>query len=101
MATYLIVNLVFLGAAILALILVRKWRVSRAMLVAIVILMACTAVFDSLIILLGVCGYDITRMLGVRIGLAPIEDFFYALFAGIMVPMIWSHNKEDKDETKD
>lgn len=57
------------------------------MLIALLIL---TAVFDSLIIWAGIVGYDTAKILGVYIGFAPIEDFFYAILAAVIVPALWN-----------
>lgn len=53
-------------------------------LVTLVILLALTAVFDSLIIAAGIVGYDTQRILGLYIGRAPIEDFLYTI---VVVPL--------------
>ena len=89
MATYVALNVVFL-AVVLA---VLKWRRllvwNRSVIVTLCILIACTAVFDSLIIAAGIVDYDTTKILGVYIGTAPIEDFMYALLAVAIVPALW------------
>ena len=89
MATYVALNVVFL-AVVLA---VLKWRRllvwNRSVIVTLCILIACTAVFDSLIIAAGIVDYDTTKILGIYIGTAPIEDFLYALLAAVVVPALW------------
>ncbi len=89
MATYVALNVVFL-AVVLA---VLKWRRllvwNRSVIVTLCILIACTAVFDSLIIAAGIVDYDTTKILGIYIGTAPIEDFMYALLAAVLVPALW------------
>ena len=89
MATYVALNVVFL-AVVLA---VLKWRRllvwNRSVIVTLCILIACTAVFDSLIIAAGIVDYDTTKILGMYIGTAPIEDFMYALLAAVVVPALW------------
>ncbi len=89
MATYVALNVVFL-AVVLA---VLKWRRllvwNRSVIVTLCILIACTAVFDSLIIAAGIVDYDTTKLLGIYIGTAPIEDFMYALLAAVVVPALW------------
>jgi lycopene cyclase domain-containing protein len=49
-----------------------------------------TAVFDNLIIGFGIVDYDESKILGLKILLAPIEDFAYTLAAVLMVPAIWN-----------
>ena len=89
MATYIVLNMVYL-VSVLAII---KWRGllvwNRSVVVTLGILTVCTAVFDSLIIAAGIVDYDTTKILGVYIGAAPIEDFMYALLAVAIVPALW------------
>lgn len=93
MATYLILNLVFI-IPIAAWMIIRRPSVSwRRILTTIAVLLVFTAVFDSIIIGLGIYTYDYTKTLGILVGNAPIEDFFYAVLAGVIVPIIWSIQK--------
>ena len=89
MATYIVLNTVYL-VAVLAIL---KWRGllvwNRSVIVTLLILIVCTAVFDSMIIAAGIVDYDTTKILGVYIGAAPIEDFMYALLAAAIVPALW------------
>jgi lycopene cyclase domain-containing protein len=52
-------------------------------------LLVLTLIFDNIIIALGVVGYDSTKLLGVYAGIAPIEDFMYAILAVIMITALW------------
>ena len=88
MATYLVVNLIFL-AAVIGLLGVRLRRPSKKTLIVLGILLVMTAVFDSLIIHFGIVAYDTSKILGVYVGRAPIEDFFYAVLALIIVVNVW------------
>ena len=89
MATYIVLNTVYL-VAVLAIL---KWRGllvwNRSVIVTLRILIVCTAVFDSLIIAAGIVDYDTSKILGVYIGAAPIEDFMYALLSAAIVPALW------------
>ena len=89
MATYIVLNTVYLVGALAIL----KWRgllaLNRSVVVTLGILTVCTAVFDSLIIAAGIVDYDTTKLLGIYIGTAPIEDFMYALLAAVIVPALW------------
>lgn len=96
MATYLILNLVFL-AAVMLILRVPLRRPSRAAWITCLVILVLTAVFDSVIIGLGIVGYDTDKILGIMIGLAPIEDFFYAVLAVILVTTLW-HKLEKKDD---
>ena len=48
-----------------------------------------TAVFDNLIILAGIVDYDATKLMGIYVGVVPIEDFAYTVVAVLLVPGIW------------
>ena len=60
-----------------------------------VVLIAATAIFDSAIVGFGIVGYDEAKILGITIGNAPIEDFFYAVLAGVIIPIIWQWKGKD------
>lgn len=48
-----------------------------------------TAVFDNAIIAAGVVGYADHRTLGVRLGLAPLEDWLYPAAGVMLLPALW------------
>lgn len=54
---------------------------------ALVLLM--TLVFDNLIILAGIVGYDQALISGIKLGIAPIEDFSYTLVGLVLIPLTW------------
>lgn len=89
MATYLMLNLAFLIAVSGALFASRSFIADRRVLATLAILIVFTAIFDSFIILAGIVAYDWDKLLGITIGAAPIEDFFYAFLAAIMIPGLW------------
>lgn len=91
MATYIILNVVFMSLLIAVAVRFRT-RFDRPWLIALLVLLAMTVVFDNLIILAGIVLYDPSKNLHILIGLAPIEDFFYPLAALLMLPALW-HNK--------
>lgn len=93
--TYLLLNTVFLVlAAAVFLVAVRRGRLSRRRIVATGIALAAvlvlTAVFDSIMIGVGLVDYDPSRIFGLRIGLAPIEDFAYPVAAALLLPALWA-----------
>lgn len=63
-------------------------RRMRASLIAAVVLVVLTAVFDNLMIAADLFTYPETHLNGIRIGLAPIEDFSYPLCAAFGVPAV-------------
>ena len=90
MATYIVLNLIFICLALGYIALQKRRSYSwRLIGVTLCVLVVCTAIFDSLIIQWGIVAYDYAKTLGFMVGAAPIEDFFYALLAGIFIPVLW------------
>ena len=89
MATYIVLNMLFLASALGLLAWRRLLAFSRAVCLTLAVLLVTTIVFDSLLIYLGMFTYPADKILGIHVGLAPIEDLFYALLAGLAVPAIW------------
>lgn len=89
MATYLTLNLLFIVAVIIVF-RVRFRRPSITWIVMLCTLIILTAVFDSIIIAAGIVGYDADKILGAYIIKAPVEDFFYAILAAIIIPTLWN-----------
>ena len=58
----------------------------RASAVAAAALLVLTAVFDNVMIAAGLFTYPPEHLSGLRIGLAPLEDFAYPLCAAFLVP---------------
>ena len=53
------------------------------------VLLVLTAVFDNVMIAIGLVGYDEGRISGAFVGIAPLEDFAYALAAVFLLPSLW------------
>jgi len=91
--TYWALNAVFLGAvAVVALAAVLTRRAPRWAAVALVlgVVLIMTAVFDNIMIGVGLVGYDASKISGAFIGNAPLEDFAYAVAAVILLPSLWT-----------
>ncbi|MBD3941726.1 lycopene cyclase domain-containing protein [Microbacterium sp. NEAU-LLC] len=92
--TYLLVLAPFLAATAVAVLLTaRRPAFSGRMAssaTAAGILIILTAVFDNVMIALGLFTYPEELISGVRIGLAPIEDFAYPLCAAFLVPAVFT-----------
>ncbi|QKJ19138.1 lycopene cyclase domain-containing protein [Microbacterium hominis] len=58
--------------------------------IAAVVLVVLTAVFDNLMIAAGLFTYPAEHLSGLRVGLAPIEDFSYAVCAAFLVPAVFT-----------
>jgi lycopene cyclase domain-containing protein len=91
--TYWLLNLAFLAVvavvAIAALIARRtpRWRLVGLTAIVVVVM---TAVFDNVLVGVGIVAYDPARISGIRIGVAPLEDFAYAIAAVVVLPSLWS-----------
>ena len=68
----------------------RRGPMPAAVLSTLVALFVLTAVFDTAMIANGLFHYAPDPLLGVRIGLAPIEDFAYPLAGALLLPAVWS-----------
>ncbi|RAX49473.1 lycopene cyclase domain-containing protein [Arthrobacter sp. AQ5-05] len=53
------------------------------------VLLVLTAVFDNVMIGSGLFDYNSQTLLGIRVGLAPLEDFSYPFCAALVVPALW------------
>ena len=60
------------------------------MMVAASVMLFLTLVFDNLIIASGIVDYDPEKISGIRLGVAPIEDFAYALVALVLIPSVFN-----------
>ncbi|MDN5600563.1 MAG: lycopene cyclase domain-containing protein [Brachybacterium sp.] len=79
-------------AAVFVLAVVRRrpgprWWWSTA--VTIAVLLVLTAVFDTVMIAADLFRFAEGDLLGIRIGLAPLEDLAWPLAAGLLLPALW------------
>jgi lycopene cyclase domain len=98
MVTYLALNVLFLAVVLGFLAWQRLLTFGRAVWLTLEVLLVATIVFDSLLVHLGIVGYSLDKILGIRVGLAPIEDFFYSLLAGLAVPAVWKGLGRDEND---
>ena len=90
--TYWLLNLPFLAAVALvavAAVLARRGPHWRAIGLTAIVLVLATAVFDNVLVVTGIVGYDASRISGVLVGVAPLEDFAYAVAAVVLLPSLW------------
>lgn len=91
--TYALIILPF--AAVTAVAVAATWRrdhLGRRMLAsaaAAALLVLLTAVFDNLMIAAGLFTYPPEHLSGLRVGLAPLEDFAYPVCAAFGVPALY------------
>jgi lycopene cyclase domain-containing protein len=94
--TYALLSLAFLLGALgvlAAAVALRGGHRIRPLLVpcllAALALFVLTAVFDNVMIAVGIMQYSSDAISGLWIGLAPLEDFAYPLAAVILLPSLW------------
>lgn len=93
--TYLVLNIIFfvpiLAIAAWAYRTRRRQLPSRRALgITLIVLLVATAVFDNVLIAIGIVDYNPDLILGTRLALAPIEDFAYTVGACILLPALWA-----------
>lgn len=93
--TYLALSGWFVAAAIaLALLFTvtnKKARAHRgAIAITLLILVALTAAFDSVMISADLFHYAPSLLAGMHIGIAPIEDFAYPIAGALLLPALWA-----------
>lgn len=91
--TYWLLNLPFLAFAAvvgIAALLARRAPRWRYVGLAAIPLLILTAVFDNVLVGTWIVGYDPALISGAKIGVAPIEDFAYAIAAVVLLPSLWA-----------
>lgn len=88
--TYPLLTIVVLGIFAIYYLLMRKFLPTAPLLKAAGVMMLLTLVFDNLIIATGIVDYDPEKISGIRLGVAPIEDFAYTVVALILVPSLFN-----------
>lgn len=92
--TYSLIVVPFvLITAIVVVLTVRLPALGRRMTASVIaagVLVVLTAVFDNIMIAAGLFTYPEALISGVRIGLAPLEDFAYPVCAAFLVPAIFA-----------
>ena len=96
--TYWALNAFFLAAAVLvalAAVLASRGRGSEhgprwsAVGLTAIALLVTTAVFDNVMIRIGLVDYNPDLISGAFVGVAPLEDFAYAIAAVVLLPALW------------
>jgi lycopene cyclase domain-containing protein len=67
---------------------VRRWWAPA--LVAGVTVIVLTAIFDNVLIAVGMFSYAREHISGLHVGAAPVEDFAYPIAGLILLPSLWS-----------
>lgn len=94
--TYVLISLPFLLVAVA----VALWRWRRypqqALVTGIVlaVVLVLTVIFDNLMIAFGNVAYGDAQNLGVYLGLVPVEDLFYPIFATLIITALWPSERK-------
>jgi lycopene cyclase domain-containing protein len=100
MTTYWLLNLAFLGGVALVALaswLARRQPAWRAVGLAAIPILILTAVFDNVLVGTHIVSYDPKLISGVFVGVAPLEDFSYAIAAVVLLPCLWALLTPNRD----
>lgn len=99
--TYSLLSICFLaGSALLttAIALLGRGRPRwGAVALTTIVLLLLTAVFDTIMIGVGFFEYADAHLLGIRVGLAPVEDFAYPVAGALLLPALWTVLRSRRD----
>jgi len=95
--TYLLLSLPFVGVSLVVFLIggaiARRRGIVRAYVTswaaATALLLVLTAVFDNIMIAAGFFDYREDGISGIRLGLMPIEDFFYPIAGALLLAGVW------------
>jgi len=87
--TYVVLSLVVLLAIALATARINRRYALRPLIWTLLILVVLTAIFDNVIVGVGLVDYDPDKISGLRVPYAPIEDFSYTVGAVMLIPALW------------
>ena len=88
--TYLLLSITVMALVVIYAYLMRHWWVAKPLLGTAAVMLTLTAIFDNVIIGTGIVAYDLETISGIKIGVAPIEDFAYAVLAIVLVPSLFN-----------
>jgi lycopene cyclase domain-containing protein len=87
--SYPMLTAIVLGIFSLYAIAVRQKLRAKPLSITALVMLTLTLVFDNVIIGTGIVAYDPTKLSGIMLGYAPIEDFAYTLVALVLTPSLF------------
>lgn len=96
MTEYLQLNCLYLLLIFVSMKVYARGKVTRPILFTILAVIILTAVFDSLINLSGVEAFNSSKLLGLYVWHAPVEDFAYAIGSVLLVTLLWEYYDKEK-----
>lgn len=88
--SYPILTLIVLSLFAVYALLMRAFLPKRPLIQTAAVMLLLTLIFDNVIIATSIVDYDPDKLLGIRLGVAPIEDFAYTLVAIVLVPSLFN-----------
>lgn len=88
--TYLLLTVTVMALVAIYAFLMRHWLVAKPLVGTTAVMLTLTAIFDNVIIGTGIVAYDAEKISGIKIGVAPIEDFAYTVLAIVLVPSLFN-----------
>ncbi|WP_415274431.1 lycopene cyclase domain-containing protein [Aquiluna sp. Uisw_065] len=88
--TYLLLSATVMALVAIYAFLMRHWWVTKPLVGTAAVMLTLTAIFDNVIIGTGIVAYDSEKISGIKIGVAPIEDFAYTVLAIVLVPSLFN-----------
>jgi lycopene cyclase domain-containing protein len=88
--TYLLLTVTVMALVAIYAFLMRHWLVAKHLVGTAAVMLTLTAIFDNVIIGTGIVAYDAEKISGIKIGVAPIEDFAYTVLAIVLVPSLFN-----------
>lgn len=88
--SYPLLTILVLGIFAIYGFLMRRWILIRPLGFAALVLFTLTAIFDNVIIGTGIVAYDESKILGLKVLYAPIEDFASTAVAVLLVPTLFN-----------
>jgi lycopene cyclase domain-containing protein len=87
--SYPMLTAIVLGIFTIYATLIRKQLRARPLFITGVVMLLLTLIFDNVIIGTGIVAYDQSKLSGIMLGFAPIEDFAYTLVALVLTPSLF------------
>ena len=93
MHSYILMNIVFVVLAMIVVLRLKVVLSTRALLISSGVLLGCMLVFNTYLTALPIVRYNSERILGLRLGTIPLEDFAYLAVALVLTPSIYLYLK--------
>ncbi len=93
MYSYILMNAVFITFALVVVLRIKVVLSRRAQLASSILLLGCMLIFNTYLTALPIVRYNSERILGLRLGTIPVEDFAYLAVALVLTPSVYTYLK--------